>query len=247
MRISINPKYSHLVGFINAIPSIFEEQGEIVYNARNTIKVFEVNGLMVNVKSFKKPIFINRFVYMHIRKSKAERSFLNAFHILGKDIKTPDPIAYIELSRNGLIGETYYISVHEQVDGTMKEIYRQGEEKSKDLIQAFILFTADLHKKGIMHKDYSPGNILYKKTSEGYQFYLIDLNRMKFKEPDIMDGCKSFSRIMASENTLDMISEEYSKIRKYDKKSCRTLIHLYNRRFWKKHLARHPESRYEIQ
>jgi hypothetical protein len=47
--------------------------------------------------------------------------------------------------------------------------------------------------------------------------------------------------IKANDNTPDYIGEEYSKIRKYDEKICQKLIHLYNRRFWKKYLLRHPE------
>lgn len=247
MKITINPRYSKLEYFIKSVPVIFPNEGEVIYKARNTIKVFNVDGLRVNVKSFKRPIFINRFAYRYLRKSKAERSFLNALHILDKGIKTPDPIAYIEICRNGLISESYYISIQEQVEGTMREIYKQPEDQTKELIQAFTLFTAEMHKKDIIHKDYSPGNILYKKVESGYQFYLIDLNRMKFKKPNILDSCKSFCRLRASNDTLNFISEEYSKIRKYDEKSCQMLIHLYNRRFWKKHLARHPESRYQFQ
>jgi len=247
MKSYINPKYSQLSGFINSIPDIFQKEGRLIYKARNTIKAFNVNGLVVNVKSFKKPIFINQFVYRYIRKSKAERSFLNALYILKNGINTPDPIAYIEMNKNGLIYESYYISIHEEVDGTMKEVYKQTEDQSKSLIQAFTLFTAEIHKKGILHKDYSPGNILYRKTKKGYDFYLIDLNRMSFKKTNILDECKSFCRLKASNETLNFISEEYSKIRKYDEKSCQKLIHHYNRRFWKKHLARHPECIYEFQ
>lgn len=176
MRIVVNPKYEGLDGFIRSIPPlIFPWEGEIVYKARNTIKVFEVDGLRVNVKSFKQPILINRFAYRYIRKSKAERSYQNAQYILDKGIKTPDPIAYIEMCSNGLMSESYYISIHEQVEGTMREIYKQSEDQSKELIQAFTLFTAQMHKSGIIHKDYSPGNILYKKVGGGYEFYLIDL------------------------------------------------------------------------
>lgn len=241
MKLCINPKYNELSEFIHSIPEIFSQEGELVYNARNTIKLFRINGFMVNVKSFKRPIQINRFVYKYIRKSKAERSFNNARYVLDKGINTPEPIAYIDICENRLLSKSYYISIHEEVQGTMKEVYRQTEEESKGLIQAFTMFTAEIHKKGIFHKDYSPGNILYKTTEDGYQFYLVDLNRMSFKNISLLDSCRSFKRIKANDNTLDYIGEEYSKIRKYDEKICQKLIHLYNRRFWKKYLLRHPE------
>ncbi|NDV79071.1 lipopolysaccharide kinase InaA family protein [Dysgonomonas sp. 511] len=247
MRIIINPQYTHIQDFLYSLPDTFSHQGRLEYQGRNTIKVFDINGLSVNVKSFKKPLLINRFAYKYIRKSKAERSYLNAIEVLRRGVLTPQPIAYIEKSKNGLIADSYYISVHEPVNGTMKEIYKQQDEESnKKLLQAFTLFTAELHKKGIFHKDYSPGNILFKITETGYEFYLVDLNRMSFKKINILDSCRSFSRLRADEDTLNYIGEEYSKVRKYDEKSCQKLIQLYNQRFWKKHLVRHPESMYEF-
>ena len=51
----------------------------------------------------------------------------------------------------------------------------------KEMIDAFAAFTLDLHNKGVLHKDYSPGNILFNLDENGkYHFYLIDINRMKF-------------------------------------------------------------------
>jgi tRNA A-37 threonylcarbamoyl transferase component Bud32 len=248
MKTCINNKYSRLSEFIYSVPEIFDKNGEIVYDARNTIKVFNIDGLAINIKSFKKPNIINRFVYRYIRKSKAERSFRNAQEILKRGINTPDPIGYIDIHKKGILTESYYISVQQAVDGTMKEIYKQNREDHKDLIQAFIGFTAKIHQKGIFHKDYSPGNILFEKTeNDDYQFYLVDLNRMSFKNIDILDSCKSFSRLYANKEMLNLIGEEYSKMREYDKKTCQKLIYIYNQRFWKKHLIRHPECRYELQ
>lgn len=247
MRIHINPKYENISNFIKSVPEIFSREGEIVYKGRNTIKIFEVDGITVNIKSFRKPNIINRFVYEYIRNSKAERSYKNAVSILQRNVNTPEPIAYIEMHKYGLLDRSYYISIHEQVEGTMKEIYRKPEYESRELIQAFTAFTVEIHRKGILHKDYSPGNILFKKTDKGYEFYLVDLNRMSFKNIRILDSCKSFSRLHADDDTLNLISEEYSKMRKYDKRICQKLIHIYNRRFWKKHLMRHPECIYEFQ
>lgn len=247
MKVYINPKYEGLSEFINSIPMIFPRKGQLIYDERNTLKVFHVNGININIKAFKRPHLINRFAYRYLRKSKAERSFSNALEIQNRGIWTPDPIAYIETYKNGLINKSYYISIHEEVNGTMKEIYKHNEKDCKDLIQAFTIFTARLHEKGILHKDYSPGNVLFKYINNDYEFYLVDLNRIKFKNIEILDSCKSFSRLRANNDTLNMISEEYSKIRKYDEKICQKLIHLYNRRFWKKQLIRHPECKYEFQ
>lgn len=241
MKTYINQKYEDLSDFIHAIPDLFPRFGNLIYDKRNTIKVFKVNGLLVNVKRFKTPIVFNRLIYKYIRKSKAERSFRYAQYILRKGIDTPQPIAYIENFKMGGLSESYYISVHETVDGTMKEVYRQSREESEDLVKAFTQFTADLHKKKILHKDYSPGNIMYKKEGSEYRFYLVDLNRIKFKRLNFFESCKSFCRFKVDEDILNNISKEYSKIRKLNEDYCRRLILFCNQNFWKRQLGRHPE------
>lgn len=78
IKFQINPKYNHLKEEILALPQRFENEGEVIYAWRNLIKVLTIKGLKINVKSFKVPHIINRFAYRYIRKSKAERSYLNA-------------------------------------------------------------------------------------------------------------------------------------------------------------------------
>ena len=50
-----------------------------------------------------------------------------------------------------------------------------------DIIKKFTYFTHNLHENGIMFLDHSRSNTLVKKHNDDYRFYLIDLNRMKFK------------------------------------------------------------------
>jgi hypothetical protein len=74
MKRCIDPKYSGLSEFVHSVPEIFFRQGELVYDTRNTIKLFRLNEFSINVKSFKKPILINCFVYKYLRKSKIASS-----------------------------------------------------------------------------------------------------------------------------------------------------------------------------
>jgi serine/threonine protein kinase len=241
MVLRINPQYVDLEGFIQAIPYIFHISGEIIHTGRNTVKVFNINGLAINVKSFKMPILLNRIVYKYFRKSKAERSYEYAHRLRSKGIDTPCPIAYIEQSKDGLYTQSYYISVHELADGTMKDIYKHSAGGNRHLIKSFTKYTASLHKKGVFHKDYSPGNILYKKTASGYMFNLVDLNRIRFKKITLFNGCKSFARIRINESMKEFIVTEYASEMNYNRHLCKILIGYYNRIFWKKHLQRHPE------
>lgn len=239
--VKINPKYKNINSFIQFVPRIFSENGETIHHARNTIKLFRINGLLLNIKCFQKPNIINRFVYRYIRASKAERSFRHALYIQQQGIDTPDPVAFIEIHDKGILTESYYISIHQTVDGRMEKIYEQSKQENQKLIHAFTLFTADLHRKGILHKDYSPGNILYRKQENGYHFYLVDLNRMKFRKLSFIEKCQSFARFRLDTDILYSIADTYSKALEINEKACRKLIPFCNKIFWEKYEYRHPE------
>ena len=68
------------------------------------------------------------------------------------------------------------------------KLYEFGDadiEECKDVVKAFAQYTARLHEAGILHRDYSPGNILFDKIDGEYQFSLVDINRMSFGVVDI--------------------------------------------------------------
>jgi hypothetical protein len=83
---------------------------------RNKIKLFELEGKTINIKSFKIPHLINKIAYKYFRKSKARRSFEYATTLLEKGIGTPQPIAYFE--NYDIIGlkDSYYVSEHLNCD-----------------------------------------------------------------------------------------------------------------------------------
>ena len=110
-KIILNPQYKSLYTFIETLPQNFNAGGEIVQDRRNTIKKFKVNGLEINVKRYRVPIFINRIAYTFFRKSKACRAYNNAFEVIKRGFETPESIAYIEEFKGGLLHYSYYISL----------------------------------------------------------------------------------------------------------------------------------------
>ncbi len=58
----------------------------------------------------------------------------------------------------------------------MREFEEGGIAGREDILEAFAAFTVGLHKKGVLHLDYSAGNILFDKQEEGIVFSIIDLN-----------------------------------------------------------------------
>lgn len=63
MQEVINPAYRRFEDFVRRVPRIFSEEGKTIYKARNEIKVFEVDGVELNVKRYRVPHLINRVIY----------------------------------------------------------------------------------------------------------------------------------------------------------------------------------------
>lgn len=240
----INPKYQQLEDFVKNLPQTFSDTGEVLYADRNTIKVFDVDGFKVNVKYFRKPLFINQIIYGTFRKSKAERSYLYANMLEERGFHTPNPIAYMEKKQFGLFKESFYLSIHEDFDGLMREFRTGSLEGREELLKRFALYTADLHEKQVLHLDYSSGNILYKLKDGKYTFYLVDLNRMEFDKPvDQKAGCYSFRRLWGSDEMFGYIVCEYAKARNFDEKECIEEAFKYRKEFWNTFNIKHPDSK----
>ena len=93
MKEIINPAYGRFEDFVRRVPRIFSEEGKTIYKARNEIKVFEVDGVELNVKRYRVPLLINRVIYRFFRQPKAVRAYEYALRS-GQESQTPwQPIA----------------------------------------------------------------------------------------------------------------------------------------------------------
>ena len=109
----------------------------------------------------------------------------------------------------------------------------------EDVVTAFAEFTARLHEAGILHLDYSPGNILYDKIGEEYHFSLVDINRMHFGEVDIKKGCANFARLWGQTPFFILLGKEYARSRGMDEEECVRLVLHYRKKFWNRYRRRH--------
>jgi tRNA A-37 threonylcarbamoyl transferase component Bud32 len=210
MKIVINPTYSALNSFISNIPALFDQEGELVYTARNQLKHYSVEGYEVIVKRYKIPHLINRIAYTFVRPSKAKRAYEYALKLLQLGVDSPAPIAYIEQYKCGLLTHGYFISVYEKDYSDIRDLM-DGTQKDVSLLNELSLYISDFHNKGILHLDMSPGNILYKKTEDRTQFTLIDINRMQFfSSISNAKRFKSFKRLSENESVLTEIAKLYA-------------------------------------
>ncbi len=165
MRIVIHPKYEFLRTWLEQLPATFEQQGEVIYEERNQIRRIVAEGVAVVAKRFHTPSLINRIAYTLFRKPKAVRAYENAAELTERGFATPEPIAYI-LCGNGLLKESYLVTLQSDLTHTFYD-FRDGKIAGKeDLIEAFALYAASLHNKGVLHKDFSPGNIRWWTSTE---------------------------------------------------------------------------------
>lgn len=194
----------------------FTKTGEdFIIGQRNSIKLFNIQDVKVNIKSFKIPNLINKIAYRYFRKSKARRSFEYATRLLENGIGTPQPIAYLE-NYNWLgLNDSYYACEHLQCDLTFRELLERADYPDHDkILRQFTRFSYKLHQKGIEFKDHSPGNTLIKKSADGhYDFFLVDLNRMNFHEKMSFDlRMKNLCRLTPVKDMVKVMSNEYAKI-----------------------------------
>jgi hypothetical protein len=205
-------RYQFLKPSFESIQKIFADDNRSIHKARNELKIIEIEGVKTVVKSFKVPHLLNRIVYTFFRKSKAYKSYHNGLRLRELNISTPEPVALIEFFESGLLGESYFISEFFDYDFTIRTPLLEPLEDREAIFTAFAAYTYTLHQKGIWHLDYSPGNILIKRTESGYQFSIVDINRMEFREITPLEGCENFNKLWASDEELEIMGREYARL-----------------------------------
>ena len=204
-------KYQNkIIQFITAFDDLGKQLGD---TDRNMIKLFDLDGKIINIKSFKVPNIVNQIAYKFFRKSKAQRSFEYANRLTELNVGTPKPIAYFEFTTPFLFKKSFYISEQLDCDLTYRELTTDlNYPEHETILRAFTKFTFDLHEKGINFLDHSPGNTLIKKNGDTFEFYLVDLNRMEFKTMNFEDRIKNLSRLTIKDALVKVMSDEYAKL-----------------------------------
>ncbi len=217
--------YSFLTNFLS--------QGEdVVRGERNAIKKIQIDGVFFNVKKFKNPSLIQSLVYRFLRKSKAKRSYEYALQLLQKGIKTPTPVGYFERISFGL-KESYYISVHVDYDFDFRVLNHHPKfEDRENILTQFGRFCYQMHEAQVHFLDHSPGNTLINRVGVGqYEFYLIDLNRMRFETLSLDQRMKNLRRLWLSRTMVRIIATEYAKCYNTSVEKTQNLLQQHSKAF----------------
>ena len=220
MKITVNPGMEHLRQFVRQLPELFPASGEVLHDGRNQIRAFDIEGERLVVKRYKRPSAFNAVMYSFFHKSKARRAYEHALRLRELEIDTPEPVAWSEYRRNGLITETYFVSRRSDYAPLTAATERFPTSDSLPMLEAFARFTVRLHEKGICHEDFNQTNILWRhdEATGRYHFQLIDINRMKFlRRPLRPDECMiNLRRLSCPAVAFLYILDRYAETRQWD-------------------------------
>ncbi len=216
MKIILNPNYiKSEKSILQLVKSFFDQGNLIVQGSRNTIKSNFLENETINIKFFKKPGFIKSIIYSFFRSTKAKRSFDYANYLIDHLIETPIPIAYVE-ERNslGFLGDSFYICQQIDYDFTIRELIHDPLFLNRnEILEEFTEFTFKMHEAKVNFLDHSPGNTLIIKNGNGrYDFFLIDLNRMKFEDLSIEMRMDNFKKMWLSKQMVKVVAKKYAEL-----------------------------------
>lgn len=181
---------------------------EIIYDGRN--RLYRSPDGKLCIKAYRVPGLIKRFIYGFLRKSKAFRAFDNAHELRELGISTPAPIAAVECKNFGFLGRSYYIC---EYASDWQEL--RGVEKRSDfpaLSRALAEFIYKLHRNGVLMKDFSPGNVLWRLNGSYFEFCLVDINRMEFdiEERDLL--LSNFGCPLDTDEGVEILARQYANL-----------------------------------
>lgn len=226
MKCTIHPNFQELTAFISNLPEHFAEGGRLIYEGRNQLKVFVVENVSVNVKAFRQPNWVNRFVYTFLRRSKARRSYENALRLLDLGFTVPQPLGYVERYTCGLLDNAYFISLQWPFTTDFRPFRTMDEQDVRpwlNRLEAFGAYVGRLHEAGVLHKDLSIGNVLMVEDKPDI-FCLVDLNRMRFGLVDQIKGCANFGRLRGGTSFFKAMAKGYAVERGFDETTCFRLM-----------------------
>jgi len=232
----VHPAYKQFEADLKKAIDTFAENTDFVTKGdRNIIKKVTISGADFNIKKFKTPNFFQGIVYRFLRKGKAARSYEYASKLIGLQIKTPAPVAYAENFSLGL-KDSYYVSEHLNYDFDFRVLNHNPKFPNRaEVLRQVAAFTFKLHEKEVNFQDHSPGNtLIIDKGNSSYDFYLIDLNRMKFEPMNFEKRMHNFRRLWLSKTMINIMAAEYAELYGKTVEETHALMTKHSRAFQKK-------------
>lgn len=199
---------------LQSMLSRFDNEGQLLHNGRNQVRLMTCGGQTIAVKRYHRLPLLKAIIYTFFRTNKAQRAYENAQQLLRLGFNTPEPVAYAVDKRWGLIRQTFFVSARTEWEDISRQL-TQTPQFDKDLATAYALFVTELHEKGVLHHDLNPTNVLFHHNQQGYQFALIDINRMEFfPQPLTKQACmENLTRFWWLTDVYRFILDRYAQQR----------------------------------
>lgn len=129
--------------------------------------------------------------------SKAKKAWRGSVGLVKRGVPTPCPAAYLEKRKGLFIEKCYFLSQKIPFFQEIRFLFRDHKNKAlKDLLSHLAAFLRRIHRKGVLHRDLSDGNILARREESGYTFFLVDTNRIRLRRRvGLFSGIKSLVRL----------------------------------------------------
>ncbi len=119
------------------------------------------------------------------RDSKAKRHWNNANEMLRRGVSTPAPIAFFERTQQSGVRQNIYVSAYVADTFSTRDLFTafaRGEDTYAGRTKSFWLervaaFVGLMHKRRIIHRDLSSGNLLIAMEDGEPKIYVIDIGR----------------------------------------------------------------------
>ncbi len=221
MRIRLNPAHDRLRPFVERLPEAFAaDEGTLIYQIRNTVRSFEIEGVRLVVKRFRQPNPFQAFVYAWLRRSKAQRAYEHAVRLRALGFDTPVPVAWCVYCRRGLLRDSYLVTLHVDDHSLSEMMARFPEHEALSVLDAFAEYAARLHDAGIEHLDLHHNNVLYRRDDamDELRFRLIDINRMRFYDAplSLRRRMLNLRRLTHRTEVFVYVMERYAEVCGYD-------------------------------
>ncbi|MGN1256034.1 MAG: hypothetical protein ACI4UA_02600 [Bacteroidaceae bacterium] len=245
--VKLYPGHEDMLQFMYSLPQAFARgEGTLIHDGRNQLRILEYEGREYVVKSYQVPIFFNRLVYGLLRSSKAERALLKADHLIEIGIGSPLPVGFINIRSGLLFTHSYMVTVRSSCPYRYDMLLTHSFDCLEQVCREVGRCTAIMHEHGMYNMDYSRGNILFDVeprplekdgryvdvTQENVQVRLemVDLNRIRSCQVDILKGCRNFNRLPASGKMHWWMAEEYARVRGFSAEECFYMMRWYRLR-----------------
>lgn len=178
-----------------------DPHAEILHYGRNRVGVVLLNfssqdRIEIVIKEFKvrglarwKTLFL---------PSKAAKAWQGACQLKAAGLPTPDPIAYLEQRKFGMVKACYYLACKAEKGKEIRGFFLSAPQNlPAQLLPQLARFLASCHASGILHRDLSDGNILVEQNQPGrFVFCILDTNRIRArKRLNILQKIKNLIRL----------------------------------------------------